>query len=137
MLGGGAVSWGSKKQTRVTDSTMVAEFVTLVSTCKEIKWLRNLFYDIPLWSKLLSPISIYCNSATTLAKVYSQVYTGKSRHIGLKHSYVKNLITNGFIPIDFVRFSEKLSDLLTKELLRDLVLKTSRGMDLKSKLNDH
>ncbi|GJY00710.1 pol polyprotein [Tanacetum coccineum] len=34
-LGGGEVSWGSKKQSCLTDSTMVAEFVALASCCKE------------------------------------------------------------------------------------------------------
>nr|GEY76894.1 retrovirus-related Pol polyprotein from transposon TNT 1-94 [Tanacetum cinerariifolium] len=34
-LGGGAVSWGSKKQSCLTDSTMVVEFVALASCCKE------------------------------------------------------------------------------------------------------
>ncbi|GJW80255.1 hypothetical protein Tco_0144230 [Tanacetum coccineum] len=46
-LGGGVVSWGSKKQSCLTDSTMVAEFVALASCCKEAKWLRN-FYVINL-----------------------------------------------------------------------------------------
>nr|GEU68143.1 uncharacterized protein [Tanacetum cinerariifolium] len=34
-LGGGKVSWGSKKQSCLTDSTMAAEFVALASCCKE------------------------------------------------------------------------------------------------------
>lgn len=51
MLGGGAVSWGSKKQNCVSDSTMVAEFIALASASKEAEWLRNLLYEIPLVSK--------------------------------------------------------------------------------------
>ncbi|KAJ0082653.1 hypothetical protein Patl1_11896 [Pistacia atlantica] len=35
MLGGGAISWGSKRQTCITDSTMAAEFVALAFTSKE------------------------------------------------------------------------------------------------------
>ncbi|GJR99359.1 zinc finger, CCHC-type containing protein [Tanacetum coccineum] len=34
-LGGGTVSWGSKKQSCLIDSTMAAEFVALASCCKE------------------------------------------------------------------------------------------------------
>ncbi|GJS08201.1 hypothetical protein Tco_0364997 [Tanacetum coccineum] len=41
-LGGGAVSWGLKKQSCLTDSTMAAEFVALASCCKEAEWLRDL-----------------------------------------------------------------------------------------------
>ncbi|GJX66153.1 ankyrin repeat-containing domain, PGG domain protein [Tanacetum coccineum] len=41
-LGGGAMSWGSKKQSCLTDSTMAAEFVVLTSYYKEAEWLRDL-----------------------------------------------------------------------------------------------
>ncbi|XP_073222612.1 secreted RxLR effector protein 161-like [Cicer arietinum] len=34
-LGGGAVSWGSKKQTCIADSTMAAEFIALAAGSKE------------------------------------------------------------------------------------------------------
>ncbi|VFQ73988.1 unnamed protein product [Cuscuta campestris] len=51
---------------------------------KEAEWLRNLIYDIPLWPKPISPISIRCDSEATLAKAYSQVYNGKSRHLGAR-----------------------------------------------------
>ncbi|GKU99886.1 hypothetical protein SLEP1_g12666 [Rubroshorea leprosula] len=44
MLGGGAVSWGSKKQTCITDSTMAAEFIALNSACKEVALLMGSTY---------------------------------------------------------------------------------------------
>ncbi|GJX29350.1 zinc finger, CCHC-type containing protein [Tanacetum coccineum] len=71
LLGGGAISWASKKQTCITDSTMESEFVALAAVRKEAEWLRNLIYEIPLWPKPISPISMHCDSAATLAKAYS------------------------------------------------------------------
>ncbi|GJU73976.1 zinc finger, CCHC-type containing protein [Tanacetum coccineum] len=79
LLSGGAISWASKKQTCITDSTMEAEFVALATAGNEAEWLRNLIYEIPLWPKPISPISIHCDSATTLAKAYCQIYNGKYR----------------------------------------------------------
>ncbi|XP_073525705.1 uncharacterized protein [Phyllobates terribilis] len=55
-LGGGTISWDSKKQTCITSSIMEYEFVALSATDKEAKWLRNLVYDIPIWLKPISPI---------------------------------------------------------------------------------
>ncbi|GKG57296.1 hypothetical protein Tco_0584722, partial [Tanacetum coccineum] len=40
------------------------------------------------WVKPIAPISICCNSDATSAKVYSQMYNGKSRHMGVKHSMI-------------------------------------------------
>nr|GFC92110.1 zinc finger, CCHC-type [Tanacetum cinerariifolium] len=72
--GGGAISWVSKKQTCITSSTMESEFMALAAAGNEAEWLRNLVYEIPLWPKPISTISIRCDSAVTLAKAYSQVY---------------------------------------------------------------
>nr|GEV83274.1 zinc finger, CCHC-type [Tanacetum cinerariifolium] len=77
LLGGGAISWASKKQTCMTDSTMESEIVAFAAAGKEAEWLRNLIYEIPLWPKPISPIFIHCDSAATLAKAYSQIYNGK------------------------------------------------------------
>ncbi|CAJ2627642.1 unnamed protein product [Trifolium pratense] len=132
LLGGGAISWASKKQTCITSSTMESEFVALAAAGKEAEWLRNLVYEIPIWPKPISPISIRCDSSATLAKAYSQIYNGKSRHLGIRHSMIRELIMNGVISIEFVRSQQNLADHLTKGLARDLVKKSVIGMGLKS-----
>ncbi|GJS73106.1 zinc finger, CCHC-type containing protein [Tanacetum coccineum] len=70
-LGGGAISWASKKQTCITGSTMESKFVALAAVYKEAEWLRNLILEIPLWSKPTTPISIRCDGAAILEKAYS------------------------------------------------------------------
>ncbi|GKC78259.1 zinc finger, CCHC-type containing protein [Tanacetum coccineum] len=83
---------------------------------------------ISLWSKPIASISIRCDTAATLAKAYSQMYNGKSRHLGVTHSMIHALITNGVISIEFVRYQQNLADHLTKGLARDLVIKSSEGI---------
>nr|GEV40645.1 hypothetical protein [Tanacetum cinerariifolium] len=73
-LGGGAIFWALRKQTCITSSTIESEFMALAAAGNKAEWLRNLVYEIPLWPKLISTISIRCDSAATLAKAYSQVY---------------------------------------------------------------
>nr|GEW64348.1 zinc finger, CCHC-type [Tanacetum cinerariifolium] len=99
LLGGGVISWASKKQTCITGSIIESEFVALVAAGKDAKWLRNLILDIPMWSKPIAPISICCGSVATLAKAYSQMYNEKSRHLGVRHSMIRELITNGVVSI--------------------------------------
>ncbi|GJX23446.1 hypothetical protein Tco_0227891 [Tanacetum coccineum] len=103
LLGGGVISWTSKKQTCITGSTMKSEFVALAAAGKEAEWLKNLLLEILLWSKPIAPISIRCDSAATLAKAYSQIYNGKSRHVGVRHNMIRELIKNGVVSIEFVR----------------------------------
>jgi hypothetical protein len=48
-LGGAAISWGSKKQTCITHTTMELELVALGAAEKEVEWLINLLIDLPIW----------------------------------------------------------------------------------------
>nr|GEX00934.1 zinc finger, CCHC-type [Tanacetum cinerariifolium] len=98
---------------------------------KEAEWLKKLLLEIPLWVKPISPISIRYDSVATLAKAYNQMYNEKSRHLGVRHSMIRELITNGVVSIEFVRSQQNLADHLTKGLARDLVIKSAERMGLK------
>ncbi|GKA84915.1 zinc finger, CCHC-type containing protein [Tanacetum coccineum] len=132
LFGGGAISWAFKKQTCITGSTIESEFVALAATGKKAEWLKNLLLEIQLWFKHIASISIRCDSVVTLAKAYSQMYNRKSRHLGVRHSMIRELITNGVISIEFVRSRQNLADHLTKGLAKDFVIKSAEGMRLKS-----
>ena len=123
---------GIKEANYVADSTMSTEFIALASTCKEAKWLRNLLCEIPLSPKPMSPLSLPCDSVSVLERAYSNVYYGKSRHIGLCHNYMQQLIKDGVITMDYVHSAQNLANPLTKGLARDLVIKTAKRMGLKS-----
>nr|GEV04341.1 zinc finger, CCHC-type [Tanacetum cinerariifolium] len=45
--------------------------------------------------------------AATLAKAYSQMYNEKSRHLGVRHSMIRELITNGVIFTEFEKSENK------------------------------
>ncbi|GJU17097.1 hypothetical protein Tco_1145063 [Tanacetum coccineum] len=77
-------------------------------------------------------LALVAQLTATLAKAYSQMYNGKSRHLGVSHSMIHELITNGVVSIEFVRSQQNLVDHLTKGLARDLVLKSAKGIGLKS-----
>ncbi|GKD26962.1 hypothetical protein Tco_1233176, partial [Tanacetum coccineum] len=99
---------------------------------KEAELLKNPILEIPLWSKPIASISILCDIVATLAKAYSQMYNGKSRHLGVRRSMIRELISNEVVSIEFVRSQQNLVDHLMKELAGDLVLKCVEGMGLKS-----
>ena len=102
-LGGGAISWASKKQTCIFHYTMESEFIALAAADKEVEWLRNMLLDIQLWPQPIPAISRYCDSEATLSRAYNQMYNGKSRHVGLRHDYIRQLIGSGIISIVYIR----------------------------------
>ena len=76
-------------------------------------------------------ISVYCDSQATIFKAYSKIYNEKSRHISLRHEYIRQLIEDGIISIVYIKSNSNLADPFTKGFSRDLVKVTSIGMGLK------
>ena len=99
ILGGSTVSWKSAKQTRITWSTMEAEFITLEKASYEIKWLRNLLANISLWTRPAPSASMRYDSQATIAKAKSKIFNGKNKHIRLKHNIVRQLLETEIISL--------------------------------------
>ena len=47
-------------------------------------------------------ILIFCDNESSIFGAYSKVYNEKSRHIGLKHEYVRQLNGDGIVTITYV-----------------------------------
>ncbi|GJV46655.1 zinc finger, CCHC-type containing protein [Tanacetum coccineum] len=109
LLGEGALSWASKKQTCITGSIMEYEFVALAAADKEAELLKNLLLEISLWSKPITHIYIHCDSVATLAKAYSQMYNGKYKHLCVRHNMIRELITNEVISVELVRSQQNFN----------------------------
>ena len=76
-------------------------------------------------------IALYCDSETTMFRVLNKVYNGKSKHINLRHTYIRQMLNDGVVTVMFVRTYNNLANSLTKTLARDLVNSTTSGMGLK------
>ena len=130
-IAGGAVSWKSKKQTILAQSTMESELIALATASEEANWLRNFLVDTPLWERLTPAVLIHCDSTAVISRVQNCYYNGKSRHIRRKHSIARQYLSTGSVRVDYVQSSRNLADPLKKGLAREKVWDTSKGMGLK------
>ena len=87
--------------------------------------------DIELWPQPIPTISMYCDSEATLGRAYTKMYNSKSRHIGLRHDYIRQFIESGTISIVYVRSNNNLANPFTKVVSRDMLGVTFIGMGLK------
>ena len=131
-LRGASVSRKSSKQTIIAKSTMEYEFITLDKYGEEAEWLSHFLEDILRWSKPLSLICIHCDSQLAISRAQNNMYNGKSRHICRRHNTIRQLLSTGVICLDYVKSKDNIVDLLTKGLNKELVEKSSRGMELNS-----
>ncbi|XP_048127806.1 secreted RxLR effector protein 161-like [Rhodamnia argentea] len=79
MLGSGAVSWSSKKQSIVTLSTTEAEFVAATSCDCQAIWLRKILEELQF--KQQEATTIYCDSSSAIKLSKNLVLHGRSKHI--------------------------------------------------------
>jgi hypothetical protein len=62
----------------------------------------------------------------------NNLYNGKGSHIRVRHNSIRELLKNGVISLEFIKYARNFVDPLTKDLMRKLVLESSRGMVLKT-----
>ena len=129
-IAGGAVSWKSKKQTILAQSTMEFEMIALATASEETSWLRSLLAEIPLWERPIPAVLIHCDSTATIAKIENRYYNGKKRQIRRKHNTVRELVSTGAVRVEHGRTGDNLADPLTKGLAREKVHYTSKRMGL-------
>ena len=110
---------------------METKLVALEKARSKAVWLKSILIDMPHFTNSIVSVCFPCDCQTTITRVKSKVYNGKSRHIQLR---LRQLIDNDVMSLNFVRSKRNLADPLTKPPARRLVTKTSRGIGLIPKL---
>ncbi|KAL5564205.1 hypothetical protein UlMin_027369 [Ulmus minor] len=114
ILGSGAVSWSSKKQSIVTLSTAEAEFVAASScTCQAI-WLKRILEELHF--KRQEPTAIFCDNTSAIKLSKNHVLHGRSKHIDVKFHFLRDLTKAGTIELIYCRSEDQLADIFTKPL---------------------
>ncbi|SGY55142.1 BQ5605_C006g03975 [Microbotryum silenes-dioicae] len=96
-LAGAAVSWSSKRQTRVADSTTDAEYLALSHAGKEAIYLTQLLSELHV-----SPIAaahIFTDNEAAAAVAHDPVRTSGTRHIRLREHFVRDMVNWGDISL--------------------------------------
>ncbi|SGY38242.1 BQ5605_C003g01985 [Microbotryum silenes-dioicae] len=95
VFAGAAVSWSSRLQSRVADSTCDAEYLTLSHAGKEAIFLRQLFGELGLPSS--QPALIYGDNQGANALPKNPVFHACTRHIRLRKHFVRDMVSLGDI----------------------------------------
>ena len=116
-IAGGPVSWRSKKQATVSISTAEAEYVALSSAAQECVWMRRL--NLELENSQDGPTTIMEDNQSCIAMAKNPQYHGKAKYIDIKHHFVRELVGDESIKLEYCPSKEMIADFLTKGLLRE------------------
>ncbi|MCO5570715.1 hypothetical protein L7F22_024443 [Adiantum nelumboides] len=115
-MAGGAVSWRSRLQTCVTQSTTEAEYVAASEACKKAIWLGRLMTDLGI--KEETPM-LYCDSQSAIQLARNPVYHSKTKHVDVKYHSIREMVEDKQVQLVKVHTTDNPADLLTKGLPRE------------------
>ncbi|GJV40399.1 hypothetical protein Tco_1418839, partial [Tanacetum coccineum] len=115
-LGDKLVSWSSKKQTSTSISSTEAEYITMSGCCAQILWMRSQLSD---YGFSYNRIPMYCDNKSAIALCCNNVQHFKSKHIDIRHHFIREQVEKGVVDLYFVRTKYQLADIFTKALPRE------------------
>ncbi|KAI3690760.1 hypothetical protein L2E82_48967 [Cichorium intybus] len=113
-MGSGAISWQSKKQSVVALSSAEAEYMSLSTAGCQAFWLRAVLEELRECQS--GPTTIFCDNKSAIALSKNPVFHDKSKHIRIKFHFIRELVSNGEVEIEFCGTKEQVADFFTKAL---------------------
>ena len=111
---GGAISWGSKKQTSIALSSTKAEYMAHLEASREAMWLQNLFRELGYIQK--EPILLLGDNDGSIAMAKNPEFYKRTKHVDIRWHWVRELVNNRLINIVDCHDPEQTADILTKQL---------------------
>lgn len=124
---GGAVSWQSQRQVSVAISTTEAELVAASEAGREVVWLKRLMKDVV--GNLMTPV-IRVDNEAAIKIAHNPEYHKRTKHIKIRHFYIRELVTEGELKIMKVSTEDQLADLFTKPLTKERVQVLTRKIGI-------
>jgi hypothetical protein len=110
----GPVSWSSQRQRSVALSTTEAELIAASEAAKEVIWLSRLLKEITT----VTTSVLYVDNLSTIKLIKNPVYHKRSKHVEVRHFFVREKVADGVLNVEHVSGTEQLADILTKPLPR-------------------
>jgi Reverse transcriptase (RNA-dependent DNA polymerase) len=113
-VNGGAVSWCSRKQNSVAQSSTESEYIALSEKCKEISWLRRVAEDLDV--PVPTSVTIYTDSQSCMSSINNQKFSNRTKHIDTRCHAIKDLVLCGAIVLTYRQTDVNVADMMTKPL---------------------
>ena len=124
-LGEKLVSWLSKKQDYISQSTSQEKYVVTEKNYNQSMWMKKMLRDIKIEIEEL--IIIYYDNSSTMSMSNNLVLHSKTTHISIQYHVLREKATKKEIILEYVTTKDWIADIFTKPLPKD-TFKYLRGM---------
>ncbi|TMW59504.1 hypothetical protein Poli38472_004573 [Pythium oligandrum] len=114
MMNGGPIVFKAKYQSTVALSSSEAEYLALSLCGQEVMWVRTMLHDLGI--NIKKPIQVWEDNQGAIALAHNAGYHARTKHIDIRHHYVRDLVADSVIKLSYVETQRQLADILTKSL---------------------
>ncbi|KZZ88211.1 hypothetical protein BBO_09576 [Beauveria brongniartii RCEF 3172] len=95
---------------------MDAEYNAAAEAAKEAVWIRNFINDLRIPGVHIDTVPLYIDNNSALKLTRNPEFHNRSKHIDVKHHFVREKVEEGVINTQRVNTRDNLADILTKSL---------------------
>ena len=109
---------------------MEAEFVACSVAVQEAVWLKRFYEDLNVITDARQPVTLYCDNQAVIAYTKDSRYHSKSKHIETRYNFVRDIVAQKEVKIQYISMHQMVADPLTKLVTRDVYVTHSRSLGL-------
>ncbi|KAK9051372.1 hypothetical protein SSX86_027999 [Deinandra increscens subsp. villosa] len=124
---GNLVSWKATLQPVVALSSTEAEYMALTEAIKEGLWLTGFVQELGLH---VQDTKICCDNQGAIALAKNSVFHERTKHINVRFHFIRDIVNEGKVVLEYVNTQENCSDVFTKALPASKFLKCLTLMNI-------
>jgi hypothetical protein len=113
-LGSAMISWSSRKQGSIAQSTTEAEYIAASDAIKKAIWFRKLVSG--LFGDKLEMTVVHYDNQSCIKLTENPIFHNRSKHIDMRYHYIRDLVQRNTVKLQYIATSEQVVDILTKPL---------------------
>jgi hypothetical protein len=113
-VNGDPISWASKKQRTVAQSTCEAELYAEAAAIQEVLWLRGLLKELGLHVQTGS--RVLGDNQSTIAISHNGIKGERTKHVDVKYHFITETVESGAVQLKWIPTTEQQADIFTKAL---------------------
>ena len=115
-VAGGPVSWQSKRQSVVAQSSTEAEYIAMSESAKEATWIRYLLEGLDYTGQDLERITLLGDNQGALSLAENPTFHRGSKHIAVRYHLIRQEVEEGRLQLAYIPTDRMPADGLTKAL---------------------
>lgn len=127
-VGGNLVSWRSKKQEVVAQSTAEAEYRAMATSLCEMLWMWSLLSELRLFRG--KALKLWCDNKSAISIANNPVQHDRTKHVEIDRFFIKERLDDGILTLSHAHSGEQPADCLTKGLSPQECVKSSNKMKM-------